>query len=618
MTDDGTRGVATSATGFGKDIYFAPGLGQNTLKSISQRAAYSKSFWSDRDQAFADYEDIVALIDQQEEPGLESMISNSAKTLFSLARFMVATSVPQRTVAVGDQGPLSRRKAGKSERALSAWWLAVDNERMDCGEPPWQYTMAYWMCLYGWYSTLRLVTADESGAPNFIAIPYDPSECFPEFGLDGWNSFARIYDSTVGIAQQIGSKANLGDIIRGGGGGQTAKLLDWWERRDGEILYGVAMLHPREVWLRDLDVMPGLTQIPILCGPVGGTPSRSKNGWQKDLGSVLSENAVLYRDFDKWLSFLTQLAKEHARAPLLAKNVHIEEDDLSPADIRSKGAVIETDDPEADVKRIDPGRSPVDVWRLLAMIQGMEQRGGFPESAYGNIMIELSGFGISQLLQAAERRVGDQVNALSAIDARVGKFWLDTFRDNEFTPTEIEGFEGGFPSKSFIEDFRPGDVPKRYRVSTHIPIRIGSDMMSKMAIVRQAIGGQQPILDIYTALDEILGMQDPTLIMDRISEDQARMMTEPLKMAINLKLQAADLRGSRKPKANEIATMLEAFAEQMMQQQQQQTGAQPRQKIAPQNLPPEAQGISPDRVRAQMRMGPPPNQRQQPPQGAPM
>jgi len=615
MSDDGTRGVVSSVEGFGKNIYVAPGLGGNTLRAIKQRADLAKGFWTDRDQAFAEYEDIVAMIDEEEEPGLESMVGNSAKTLFSLARFMVATSVPQRTVAVGDQGPNARRKAGKSERALASWWLAVDDERMDCGEHSWQYAMAYWMCLYGWYSTLRLVTVNEDGTPNFIAIPYDPSECFPEFGVDGWNSFARFYTATMGVAQGIAQDSTpFADIVRSGGSNTGARLMDWWERRGNEVLYGVAMVEPREMWLRELEVMPGLTQIPILCGAVGGTPSRSKQGWQRDIGSVLSENAVLYRDFNKWLSFLTQLAKEHARAPILAKNVHIEEEDVNPTDLRTKGAVIESDDPEADVKRIDPGRSPVDVWRLLSMIQGMEQRGGFPESAYGNIMIELSGFGISQLLQAAERRVGDQVKVLSVIDARIGKFWLDTFRENAFASTSIEGFEGGFPSKSFIEDFRPQDVPQKYRVSTYIPIRIGSDMMSKMAIVRQAIGGQQPILDLYTALDEILGMQDPTLIMDRISEDQSRLMTEPLKMAINLRLQAADLRGSRKPKAIEVAKMLEAFADQLMQQQQQQTGAQPRQRIAPQNLPPEAQGISPDRVRAQMRMGPPPNQR--PPQGA--
>jgi len=249
----------------------------------------------------------------------------------------------------------------------------------------------------------------------------------------------------------------------------------------------------------------------------------------------------------------------------------------------------------------------MDVFRLLGMFTSLEQRGGFPEAAYGSLMVQLSGFGISQLLQAAERRVGAQVQKLMFVDASISGRWLRDFRDNAFAPITIEGFEGGNPRKSFIEDMRVQDVPKKFRLSTNIPIRMGNDLMARMSVVRQALPGNEQILDLYTALDEILEMQDPTLVIDRIAEDSSRRMSEPLRMAMNLKLQASDLRASRKPGADQAAQMLEMFAETLLQQQQQAMGPQQRPRVSPEAQPPEARGVSPDQVRAGLRMGPPPN-----------
>lgn len=611
MTD--TLGVVTKTEGLPRGYswgigsvvsYKAPDLGQQARNLASQ--------WASRNKALKRYDDLLAMEDENETKGLESMVANNAKTLFSLSHFMVATSVPQRTVAIGGAGPRERRRAGLSERAAESMWRAVNEDRLLNGDETWQYAMAYWMCLYGWYATLATTVICELGKPCFLAVPYDPSECYPEYGdpYYGMRQFARIYPTTLADARE---KAQRYGMYREGAfrgeDSLTVMITDYWKRVGSEVMNCIIMAGGGSdyMYLKEPEVLP-LARIPIMCGPVGGTPSRSyQKKWQSYPGSVLAENERVYKDFNKWISFLAQLVREQAQAPYLAKSLHVEKEEIQPAEWRDTGAVIETDDPEAALERVNIGPAPLDVFRLLQMVSSMEQRGGFPESAYGNLMFELSGFGISQLLQAAERRIGPQTNKLMFLDAYVSDQWLKDFRDNEFPALEISGFEGGNPRKSFIEDFRPQDVPQKYRLSTNIPIRMGNDMMSRMAVLRQAIPTEQ-LLDIYTGLDEILQMQDPTLIMDRISEDRTRTMTEPFKVAMNLKMQAQDIRATRKPGAEEVARMLEQVIEQVLTQQQQAQGAQARPGVRPEAMPPEAQGVSPDQVRSQLRMGPPPNQ----------
>lgn len=580
-----------------------------TLKvaDIGREIETVRQYWSPRGAMFRKWDKLLTWADDNVQPGLESMVANSAKTLFSLAQFMVASIIPQRTVAIGGQGPVAQRRAGKSERATVSWWEAVDFARLCEGRESFQYEMAYWMCLYGWYAALGL-TVDNDGEPEFVAVAYDPSECYPEYA-DGLRRFSRLYDSTLGEAKaksdRFGSGLNLkGDSL------QRVQIGDWyWLTPANEVLHAVLLHHGRWQWLKEPDVLPGLSRIPVYCGPVGGTPRRTGRGWMTQSGSVFVENERLYKDFNKWLSFLLQMVKEHVKAPILTRGIHIEKDDIHPLDedIRTGSAVLESDDPEARIDRIEVGASPIDVFRILGFFSEFEQRGGFSATSYGSSTGDISGFAISQLLQSAERRIGLQVTKLALVDGAICQRWLEDYRDATFASVTISGSEGGNPRKSFIEEFKPRDVPKRFRASTAMPIRIANDLMSRMAIARQALGGTEQILDMFTTLDEVLQMQDPTLILDRISDDRARMASEQLRLAFGLKTQAMDMRASGRPGAEEAAKMMEMYADTLLQQQRQAMGAQPSQRIAPEELPQEARGQSPDRVRAQLRMGPPPN-----------
>jgi len=564
--------------------------------------ALAKSY-VERDRSFREWQSLLDMVDLNKGGGLESMVTNDARTMFTLSTFLSSAVTPRRRVAIGSQGGRADKASGESERALTSWWDFVDQQRIASGYNPFQQDLAYWMCLYGWYAVQFMMLKGKDGEPIPIAVPLDPGECYP-FYADGLDRFVRHYDTTFGQVHRLAINYGV-QPPSGTNAKKKVSVADWYWRTPGdEVVHAVLVngLPDRRSWsfIKEPYVVEGVSKIPVLVGKVSGSP-----GGQGETGSVLWENEGVYKNFNRWLSFLMTLTREHAQAPVIAHNIlDLDEEKLRPLSIRGTGAVITTDDPEARIERVQTGPNVVEVQQFLGIIDGMLQRGGFPYLVYGGLGRELSGFAISQLLQAAERRIGPQVRRLALVDGLVSQHWLERFRDGEFAEATVSGYEDGNPRKSFVEDFTPKNVPEKFRVVTEVPIRVGNDLMARMAIARQALGTAAPLLDHATILDEILEMQDPALIVDRITGDEARKLELPLRVAIELKKDAAVLRAEGGPGTDEAAKLLEQMAEGILQQDRQQGGAQPRQRVAPQDMPPEAFGTSPDAVRAARSEGP--------------
>ena len=143
-------------------------------------------------------------------------------------------------------------------------------------------------------------------------------------------------------------------------------------------------------------------------------------------------------------------------------------------------------------------------------------------------------------------------------------------------------------------------MPEAYDLSVELKLALPNDLITRITIARNARGGNDPLLDLDTILDEILEMQDPELVKRRIAEDMAE--ADPtmlqLKKIISFKKRANELRAEGK---TDIADILDELTNSMLQQASgQNKGAQPRgaQGVSPEVLPPEAQGISPDLAQA--------------------
>lgn len=570
----------------------------SSASALGKEVDALRSYWAPRTRAFERWDALRNLTEGPREVGLESMVTNDARTMFALAVFLASAAQPKRSVSIGSQGPRAQRKSGKSERAVSSWWSEIDERRLKSGLEPFRYDLAYWMCLYGWYATMYGV--DDKGIPFATAL--DPSGAYPQFA-DGLARFVYSYDSTLAGARLIGKR--YGTTIRGRDDLQPCRIAEWWHRdsEEGTCHHAIMASGLKRGWVFLAEPEEVNTpEIPVLCGSVAGSPKRDGKG-QKDAGSVFYENERVYADFNRWLSFLMTLSKEHAQAPIIARNIEIDPTQLRPMDIRDTSAVITTDDPEAAILRVGPGPAVVEVQQFLGIIDAMLQRGGFPYIIYGGLGRELSGFAISQLLQAAERRIGPQVDRMAAIDSIISQAWLEDYKKGAYSAQTISGTAPGHVRELYVEKFGPKDVPEVFKVMTEIPIRVGNDLMARMSIARQAMG-QGAILDLDTILEQILQMDDPTLIKDGMGADAARTMLIPLKAALELKMEAQSIRDSGKPGAEMAARLAEQMADKILIQPQQGQAPQAAMRPSAAMMPPEAAGVSPDVVKAAMGVGP--------------
>ena len=188
--------------------------------------------------------------------------------------------------------------------------------------------------------------------------------------------------------------------------------------------------------------------------------------------------------------------------------------------------------------------------------------------------------------------------------------YADMWFLNEFKrlgePLILSGKEHG--RGIFMEKFNPDDVPREYAVEVDVDLSLPSDMLERVALIRNAIPGNEPILDTLTALEDILKVDDPKLVKERIGRDV--LSRDPAITQLNaisaIKARAVELDNEGK---KETAQMFRDYADFLIMQAGQMTGKgqapTERREFDPRALPPEASGISPSQARRMRNPGAP-------------
>ena len=575
-----------------------------------------RNYWRPRDRRIAEWLNLEALKDENESAALESMITNDPATVVSLAVHLLTHNPTHHRVLVGgDAGDKIKLQAGKSERCLRSLWRMVDEDALLGGRPPMLREMAWWALTTGWVNVAPFITRDKDGAPRPVLYVHSPLEAYQEFGDDaGLRKYAHIYTTTLADAKDKATRFGT-ELKATGKNDKPVRIVDYWWLEDGAA-WNAVMVSGAGTGVEFLkEPEPFGDSIPVISMPVSGKP-RSKqleggdDSWKQTLGqSILEKNRPVYKQVNRYLSLLAQLALDAAQPPWLVKGagIRVTEAELRRGAPRLGGSIIATQNPNASLQRVDPGRFPLEVQQFMSILDGMAQRGGFPYLMYGGVMQQLSGFAINQLMGAAFHQVGPFQDALQTLVSSIDKRWLESIRDGDYAPLTIAGKErGGRESGWYVEDFKKSDIPRRLFVVAEVELSLPSDVIERMAIIRQAIPSG-PILDRFTALEEVLKVQDPALVIKRLHEDAVDFnpITQQIEMVTTLRAKANELREIGGAGNRQTADLLDQFADytlQLMQQQFAASGpARSGQGIRPEALPPEAQGISPDIRRAILR-----------------
>ena len=136
---------------------------------------------------------------------------------------------------------------------------------------------------------------------------------------------------------------------------------------------------------------------------------------------------------------------------------------------------------------------------------GMIQRGGVPYVLHGGVDVNLSGFAIFQLLNAALASVGETKVVLEDLYSSLGKWVLDTFKSSASNSIEGVGFNASANNGEFFHEptLTAGDMPDFTDVRAKINLSQPSDLIERVNIARTANPGGQSLFTTKTMYEEL-------------------------------------------------------------------------------------------------------------------
>ena len=532
--------------------------------------------------------------DLLESPGMESVVGNDPNTDMSLAIHMLSSIPPRHRLLTSPDDNVMKELAGKSERAIYSMWRHLDDERLQVGQDTWVREMAFWMCLTGNYDVAARVE-EVDGKPIFIADVHNPEFGFPIYGDRHLTYYAYLYPATIAHVLDKAEfyDATLSSEFSDRHPNGKAEIADIWERTKEGVFNTIAVTSPSSHIIRPRMKMEEHEFIPVLVGSVGGIPRySSRDGAQSTSGSLLWQNERMYHLLNRWRSHQMQLVRDASQAAIIVagSGLEVTKENTRQADIRLQGDILWTPNIQASARRIEPAPIPVDIRVVDSELESMRQRGSFPALLFGGLNIDLSGFAIQQLLNAAFHRLGPHKTALERLIGRIDRIWVEGFRAIGKSIT----ISGRDRHTYFREEFTKDDAPESFDCMVDLRLSLPSDLLSRLSAGRTAIQ-QGPLLDRDTVLDEILQVDDPALVKRRIDEDTAD--SHPLIVQLKFMKELLEY-GQELARRGEsqLAAIVDSMVKQMMAQTAQQaSGAQAKPPGQPSGaMPAEAAGMTTD------------------------
>ena len=170
---------------------------------ITDRCNGLKNNWQIRAKKFKEWYDILLLVDELEQEGMESVTTNDPRTGYNLAKHLLISMIIAHKISTDDLLPENIPAVSYLEKYINKRWAEQENRYRRIGRQSWLGELASWLLVTGWYSIFSMVTNDE-----IWAEVWSPAECFQDFGPDGLVEHAHIYTLSPGAANRNISTMN--------------------------------------------------------------------------------------------------------------------------------------------------------------------------------------------------------------------------------------------------------------------------------------------------------------------------------------------------------------------------------------------------------------------------
>jgi len=571
------------------------------------------TFWAPRDAVMKADRKLISLIEPKKVPGFVGPVTiNKPKTLWDISTSMLCSFEPLIRVPWKTANKAERAKYDKVERFLVGVMRDFNKYNFDSGHFPWLYELSYWINS-GWVAGFPYITEDKP--PRFTCELIDPISVYPMWGKGKMSKLLRKMWMPLHSAMFMSEvnewdyKMKADDDLN-----RAVKVLTLWEDADGKVFH-TAYIDGQMV--KPQTIEKSFVTIPIFCVPVAGTPegatSESDTSYIERKGeSIIAANRATYELLGKWLGFLMQIAQDAAYPPIQdfsesGKSV------TDPKDLGSGKIIPRKKDYPLEVIK-HAGAPGFEISNIFGFLNRMEQDGGLPAIATGNLPFEISGYMGSQLFAAIKYKLNSRMLALTSITGYVLQEMIRQFKASNIKKLRLTT---EYPKRlgkgeSFMEEFSSTDIPEHCFVEITLPLITMSDKAQQILMARQAISPPQ-VISRQTLWEEYLGIQDIDLEQTRLIDDMIDQLPEIQLIAAieGLKQRSADAaKVGKKEQAQAFMQFAEALTQKLMAAGINMKGVMPgggQPPGVPSNMmPAEAgmAGMSPD-IMAQMAGQPP-------------
>ncbi len=397
---------------------------------VITRCKNLQSNWSVREKKFKDWYDILILVDELEQAGVESVVTNDPRTGYNLAKHLMTSMVIADKIVSDELPPEFVPATSYLEKFTSERWKDQEKRYRSIGRQSWLGEFVGWLLTSGWYSVFAMVTRKE-----IWSEVWSPADCFPGFGPDGLVEHAHMYKlSPVATIKKI--KAMGWDIKRTPTLDTTIYDL-WTFDSDGDVSNAIVL--DSEFVKRPVKDVPctKVGRLPVFTSPAGGLPDmgsiKGKGIWQQHYGeSIVATNEDLNHQYNKMRSFSQQAARTAAQPHYL--ELSSGNTPIATEALMDRWGSILHGQPGDSVAPLQSTPIPVELTNMLFHYQNELQRGLFPWAVFGNIQQQMSYLAMANVASAAMQVLTPYISACEGMRTDVDNFWADMCLMNNFSP----------------------------------------------------------------------------------------------------------------------------------------------------------------------------------------
>lgn len=397
---------------------------------ITDRCNGLKNNWQIRAKKFKEWYDILLLVDELEQEGMESVTTNDPRTGYNLAKHLLISMIIAHKISTDDLLPENIPAVSYLEKYINKRWAEQENRYRRIGRQSWLGELASWLLVTGWYSIFSMVTNDE-----IWAEVWSPAECFQDFGPDGLVEHAHIYTLSPGAANRKIRTMNW--KIKRPFTSDVTFYDHWAFDAEGDVVNAIVADNAFvKAPVKD-PYMSRLCILPIFSSPVGGLPDmgsiKSSHAWQKHYGeSIIATNEDLNHNYNKMRSFYQQAARSGAQHHWL--ELSSGDTPIATEQVMDRWGSVLHGQPGESVTPIQPPVMPAELTSIMYTYQNELQRGLFPAAVFGNVQQTMSYLAMANIASASLQVLAPYISAIEGILTDLDNFWLDMITKNGLHP----------------------------------------------------------------------------------------------------------------------------------------------------------------------------------------